>query len=218
MRYHNRDGSTGMMCGNGGRCAVRFAIDRGLVGDESDITLVNAGIVYRATVTNRGIRIAFPDPRAFRIGMGIDLLGTPALCHFADVGTPHAIIFVDELRGDPSRHVADVDLQRWGPPLRSHERFGEEGANANFVEVLPGSSTIVLRTFERGVEGETGACGTGAISSAIVASLLRGLTPPVEVITSSGERLWVDFRVTGESITDVTLEGGAEVIGEGELD
>jgi diaminopimelate epimerase len=215
MRYFNRDGSTGMMCGNGGRCAVRFAVDHGLVRDESAMTFTNAGVTYRAAVTSRGIRVWFPDPRAFRLGLELDLAGALRPCHYADVGTPHAVMFVDEA-GDPSiAHVDDIDIASWGPALRRHERFAPDGANANFVELHDGG--ILLRTFERGVEAETGACGTGAISSALVTAMRRGVKPPIEVTTTSGEKLWVDFTLDGNYATNVSLEGGADVVMIGEF-
>lgn len=215
MKYFNRDGSTGMMCGNGGRCAVAFAADHGYIRDPTSITFTNAGLTYRATMTPRGVKVWFPDPRAFRLGLDIELAGASRRCHFADVGTPHAIIFVDEANDPSIAHVADVDIATWGPSLRHHERFAPEGANANFVEVRGGG--IDLRTFERGVEGETGACGTGAISSAIVAAMTHGLTPPIEVTTTSGEKLRVDFRLEGDYATDISLEGSADTVMDGEF-
>jgi len=217
MRYYNRDGSTGMMCGNGGRCAVRYADELGFVADSSSITFVNAGVVYHAERTGIGVKVSFPDPRAFRLGLELELAGQSRACHFADVGTPHAIVFIDELDDASLRHAAQVDVEGWGSALRHHPAFAPEGANANFVEVLPDGSGILLRTFERGVEGETGACGTGAVSSAIVAAMRRELAPPIAVITSSGSMLRVDFRMEDGRVTDVSLEGDAEIIREGEM-
>jgi diaminopimelate epimerase len=217
MRYYNRDGSTGMMCGNGGRCAVRFACDLGLVADPSAITFVNAGVSYTALLTDRGVKVSFPDPRGFRLRFPLQLLGAFRTCSYADVGTPHAILFIDDAGEEQLRHISQLDLNIWGSRLRNHTEFAPGGANANFVEILQDRSGILLRTYERGMEGETGACGTGAISSAIVASTLRGLEPPVSVTTSSRGTLWVDFRREGERITDVSLEGDAETVMTGTL-
>jgi diaminopimelate epimerase len=214
MCYYNRDGSTGMMCGNGGRCAVRFAIDHGFVSDTGSVDFINAGIRYNASLTPRGVKVSFPDPKEFRFGFDLDLPRVDWYCNYADVGTPHAVLLVNEV----FEHIAQIDIDRWGAIVRNHPAFGSEGANANFVEVLPDKSGILLRTFERGVEGETGACGTGAISSAIIAATVRGLEPPVEITTSSGEKLWVDFRCVNERVTDVSLEGNAVVMKEGEVD
>ncbi len=205
MRYFNRDGSSGMMCGNGGRCAVVFAGDLGLVKNPEDVRFINAGVEYRARVTPRGVKVWFPDPRA------IDLDGTTQLgdrvqtCHRADVGTPHVVVFLDESGPVATDALEALDIERWGPPLRSRSEVQPEGANANFVEIVDGG--IRLRTWERGVEGETRACGTGAISSAIVAALHRGLRPPIAVQVASGDTLWIDFRRHGPSVTDVSMEG-----------
>ncbi len=217
MRYYNRDGSTGMMCGNGGRCAVRFAFDRGLVDDASAITFVNAGIPYRAMLSDRGVKVFFPEPRGFRLRFPLHLLGSWRTCHYADVGTPHAVVFIDEMEEAELKHIAQLDLHVWGNRLRNHAEFAPGGANANFVEVLPDRSGILLRTYERGVEAETGACGTGAISSAIIVSMLRGLTPPIAVTTSSGGVLRVDFKREQEQITNVSLEGDADLLQSGTL-
>jgi diaminopimelate epimerase len=218
MHYYNRDGSTGMMCGNGGRCAVAFAGYHGMIRDRDQISFINAGIVYTAALTDRGVKVWFPDPNGFRLDLDLDVEGTAEHCHFADVGTPHVVLFVDEATRPELGSLATIDLDRWGPPLRRHAAFLPSGANANFVEVLPDGAGIGLRTFERGVEGETGACGTGAISSAIIASKLRGLTPPVAVRVASGDTLWIDFRMDGESVTDLSLEGSADVVMEGAID
>jgi len=212
MVYYNRDGSTGMMCGNGGRCAARFAVDHAIASDPANIRFVNAGIRYRAERTMLGYKVFFPEPRSFKLRFKIPLIGDMRFCHFADVGTPHAVLFVDEL-GDPRlKHVSQLDLDVWGPPVRHYDEFGPGGANANFVEVAEDRSAILLRTFERGVERETGACGTGAISSAIVAAVLRGLAPPIAVTVTSGRTLWVDFRIVNNHVEDLSLEGDAELL------
>lgn len=216
MRYFNRDGSTGMMCGNGGRCAVRFAVEHGYVDAHDPIEFTNAGISYRAAITDRGVKVWFPDPRTFKLGMTVDLDGATRHCHYADVGTPHAIMFVDDSGDERMHSVDDVDIDAWGPSLRSNNQFSSDGANANFVEITSPSS-IRLRTFERGVEAETGACGTGAIASAIISALHRDLHAPIEVTTTSGEKLWVDFRIADDRVTDVSLEGGADVVYRGEF-
>lgn len=209
MRYYNRDGSTGMMCGNGGRCAVRYAANHGLIADAAHIRFHNAGVAYAAAITERGVKVTFPDPRSFELDRRLELFGASRRYHFADVGTPHAVLFVEDL---DAADVWDLDLNVLGAAVRNHPAFQPDGANANFVGVRPDGSGLILRTFERGVEAETGACGTGAVSSAIIASMLYGLTAPVAVTTTSGATLWVDFAAAGGHVTDVSLEGGAEVV------
>jgi diaminopimelate epimerase len=261
MKYYNRDGSAGMMCGNGGRCAALYAVENGIVvNDEPHV--VNAGIVYPAAVemvSREGepaptkynhVQLWFPNPRRIELDLDVDILGRSRRCHFIDVGTPHVIMFVDEL-GEGLTTVDDIDIMQWGPTVRNHERFAPEGANVNFVEVVPtdpnwkpptppqpGEHRIVssydppviirLRTYERGVEAETGACGTGAIASALATALKRRPATDVDVITTSGARLEVgwgddeDIEPHAETIHDpdrnrIMLGGDAIVVSEGEF-
>ncbi|MCE2503832.1 MAG: diaminopimelate epimerase [Chlorobi bacterium] len=215
MHYYNRDGSTGMMCGNGGRCAVQFAVAHGYTSSTTSIMFINAGVVYSAEMTGKNVRISFPDPPKIQLHLNLNILGTQRICHYADVGTPHLILFKDVLEVDA---LADLEMKRWGPAVRNHPLVRPEGANANFIEVLPEEKGIRLRTFERGVEGETGACGTGAIASGIASSLLHGWSSPVNVIPTSGSLLQVHFDRDEEgALHNLGLEGGAEVLMEGKL-
>lgn len=218
MAYFNRDGSTGMMCGNGGRCAVRFAADHGFVANPDSIAFSNAGVIYRAQLTERGVLVRFPNPRLVRLHQSFALFGTNQPYYFVDVGTPHAILFLEDLAGEQRTHLSELDVATWGEAVRHHEAFRPGGANANFVQAKGDRSGILLRTFERGVEAETGACGTGAIASAIVAARQYGLPAPVAVTTTSGATLRVGFDVdeAGE-IQNVFLEGDATVVLSGEL-
>jgi len=208
MLYFNRDGTTGMMCGNGGRCAVAFAEAHGMVRNPERIAFENAGVDYSARLSGLGVSVAFPPPRRVELDIALPLLHRTVTAHFVDVGTPHAIVEAGEL-GLDAASLHQLDIDHWGAALRSHERFGLEGANANFM-VLDGN-TVRLRTFERGVEGETGACGTGAIASALVAHLLHDLPSPVTLIPTSGRPLRIHFHRDGESFTGIELEGDAEI-------
>ena len=223
MKYYNRDGSTGMMCGNGGRCAVRFAAEHQYVARVEDVSFVNAGVPYHAQLTERGVRIDFPDPREVQIAVTLQLDSSLHLANSAihysyiDVGTPHAVLFVDE-NMQANMDLDAVDVALWGSAIRNHQRFVEEGVNVNFVSLLPTNDGIQLRTYERGVEAETGACGTGAIASAIVAFFRHKLPCPIKVIPTSGSPLWIDFKLSSQGIVqNVSLEGGADVLQEGIL-
>ncbi len=208
MKYFNRDGSTGMMCGNGGRCAVKFAFDKGYTTQDKT-TFVNSQIEYSAIITERGVKVFFPEPKKFKLKFKLNLLGDMRICHFADVGTPHAVLFVDEINDlNQTLCLKDLDLNLWGKSVRNHTDFSPDGANANFVEIS--DLGIMLRTFERGVEAETGACGTGAISSAIISNFLRGVNKPVKVTVTSGAILYVDFDLIQGKISNLSLEGGAD--------
>jgi diaminopimelate epimerase len=128
------------------------------------------------------------------------------------------MLFIDEIDEPSFVHVADVAIDQWGPEVRHNDRFQPDGANANFVELRRGNTGIFLRTFERGVEAETGACGTGSVASAIIAAMVRGVVPPVSVTTSSDAELVVSFNIDGDNVHDVTLEGSADVVRTGVLE
>ncbi|MGE3799738.1 MAG: diaminopimelate epimerase [Candidatus Kapaibacterium sp.] len=215
MHYYNPDGSTGMMCGNGGRCAVRFAADHGYIADQRALSFTNAGILYRALMDGENVCIDFPDPKEIRPNLKLNLLGEEREVHFVDVGTPHLLLFVDQLG---LGRLADLDINLWGPLLRNHSAVQPNGANANFIEIISLEEGIRLRTFERGVEGETGACGTGAIASGILSGLLYNLPSPVQVIPTSGSPLYIHFnRIDAGRVGGVKLQGGTEILMEGDL-
>ena len=220
MLYYNRDGSSGMMCGNGGRCAIRFAVDHGLVHREDNLRFTNQGVEYRGAIDQGLVRLSFPDPVAIRTNIATDLDGVPVTLHYVDVGTPHLILMIDH--DETSRiagNLADLDIDRWGPLLRRHPVAGDGGANANFLSADQSANPLHLRTFERGVEGETGACGTGALAAALIGALIHDLPSPVDIIPSSQDRLSVSFQQREDgTFTDLWLRGPAVVVDEGNID
>jgi diaminopimelate epimerase len=201
MLYYNADGSTGGMCGNGGRCCVLFAREKGLEHD--DISFEAFGHIYRAVFTGDGIRIAMKDPEHVRRGISVRTSVGNVLCHAVNTGSPHVITFVDNLEA--------ANVLSLGKELRKHPEFMPEGTNVNFVKML-GVNAISIRTYERGVEAETLACGTGSIASAIIAAFEYGTSSPVTVHTRSGEVLRVRFLSDGSSATSISLEGHARII------
>jgi diaminopimelate epimerase len=201
MLYYNADGSSGGMCGNGGRCCVLFARENGVEHD--DISFEALGYLYKATFTGAGIRVAMKDPERIRRGVLVHATAGKFLCHAVNTGSPHVVTFVDD--------IESVDVTSTGRELRGHTEFMPEGTNVNFVQVL-GKDTIAIRTYERGVEAETLACGTGSIASAVMAAIERGAPSPVIVRTRSGEILRVGFTFNGENVTSISLEGHARII------
>ena len=211
--YVNADGSVGRFCGNGTRCAARFALLRGLAGPAL-VVATGWGAVDATVRADGTVTLALPEPVAAgravpSLDAGGDTLERDAFALL--VGVPHLVAFV-------KKDVAldTLDLSVLGPSHRHHPAM-KEGANANFVKVL-GPSRLALRTWERGVEAETLACGSGAVASAIVSSLLWGFAPPVSVATRSLETLEVGYRRDGETARAVTLRGDARVVFEGTLD
>ncbi len=198
MRFFNPDGNEQDMCGNGARCFARLAFDLGAVPEKMAIE-TRVGIVC-AEVLDEQIRLILTDPSDWR--MGLDA-GMGRVVDFVNTGVPHAVVRVEDLRG--------LDLPRLGGALRHHELFAPQGTNANFVKV-EADATLSVRTYERGVEAETLACGTGATAAALVAAKRGWVGLPVAVHCAGGCDLTIDSGVAG-----TTLSGGAEYVFEGEV-
>ena len=201
MIYYNADGSHGGMCGNGGRCIALFAMLSGIVGMQCRFEALD--YVYEAKINIETVELKMKNPSDFRRGLQVKLGESQYECHRVNTGAPHVIIFVDELES--------VDVQDLGQRLRNHAFFQPEGTNVNFVKKL-GRNTIAIRTYERGVEAETLACGTGSIASAVVASLVHNMEFPIVVQARSGENLRIYANKAGEIITNIVLHGPAKIL------
>lgn len=202
MRYFNADGSEADMCGNGGRCVARFASERGIAGDEMCFES-RSGTHSASVVDGENVRLAMPDPRAMLLNVELNVRGENLEVHRVNTGVPHAIIEVDDLDAYP---VVDM-----GRAVREHRAFIPDGTNADFVRQAD-SHAIELRTYERGVEDETLACGTGAVASALIMAALGRVEPPVTVRTRGGWALSVEFFMSDLGFCDVSLTGDARTV------
>ena len=206
-RFFNGDGSVAEMCGNGARCAARFAYLKGIAPARMRFETL-AGII-EAKVEDVQVSVRMTTPKDFQLHRSVTVNGDSLLLHSVDTGVPHAVVFVDDIEG------ADVD--GLGRPIRRHDLFMPAGTNVNFVRKLS-DSALHVRTYERGVEGETFACGTGAAASALIAALLDQVASPVDILTSGGERLTILFDLLeGPRADNVFLKGPAHVIYQAEL-
>jgi len=210
--YLNADVSIGRFCGNGTRCAARFAVLRGFARP-SCVVLTGWGAVGARVWPSGGVTLALPEPIAAgnpvpSLDPGGNTLEKGAFALL--VGVPHVVAFLKE-----GIVLDTLDLSVLGPLHRHHPAM-VEGANANFVKVLS-PSRLALRTWERGVEAETLACGSGAVASAVVSSFLRAFAPPVSVATRSLETLEIGFQRDGKMAHAVTLRGDARIVFEGTL-
>lgn len=203
-RFFNADGSEAAMCGNGGRCAARFAFLKGLA--PARMRFVTGAGLIRAEVRGERVKLQLPLPSGYHERVTVALEGLPAAPAFLVVGVPHTVVQTPALE--------QVPVAQWGRALRHDPAFGQAGANANFFRV-DGPRRLSLRTYERGVEAETLACGTGAVATALVAAAAGLVTSPVAVATRGGEELTVHFRRRGGEFGEVFLEGDAEVVYEG---
>lgn len=208
MRYYNADGGEAEMCGNGARCFARFAAR--LSGQPEAISFETPAGLIRARFSGDLVTINMSRPHDLREPAVLEIasLGTCRV-HFLNTGVPHAVVFV----GD----VEAVDIAAAGASLRRNPAFAPQGANANFARILsPGN--LVLRTFERGVEGETLACGTGVCAAAILHHLAAGAPAPVSVRVRGGETLEVGFSPSSSGLPqDVTLKGPADFVFDGQI-
>jgi diaminopimelate epimerase len=204
-RFFNADGSEAEMCGNGGRCAARLAHLLGMA--PAELTFETKAGLIKAQVKGKIVQLTLPPPSDIRLGISLPMGEEEVSVDFVNTGVPHAVILVPDLH--------EVDVVGLGRQIRQHEAFQPAGTNVDFISVDNGS--VAIRTYERGVEDETLACGTGAVAAAIIAGM-RGLTvSPATVIPRSGEPLTISYEGTGK-IKEVTLEGEVRMIYRGWLD
>jgi diaminopimelate epimerase len=213
MEYYNADGSSGGMCGNGGRCAAYYFLSE-RTGRET--TFEALGDSYSARFAGTNIILSMKDPVDLR-SLRLELPGATIPVHYIDTGAPHAVIFTSELPDRLQQLILSGSIRDLGRSIRHHPEFRPGGTNVDFIELRSGGG-VAMRSYERGVEEETLACGTGAVASAIISVLFKGLVPPVNVRTRSEETLRVGFEQSGNSITNVELEGPARIIYRGELE
>ncbi|MFA6542825.1 MAG: diaminopimelate epimerase [Limisphaerales bacterium] len=197
--FWNSDGSRAEMCGNGARCFARY-IQR-LTGAKDRVTFETVAGVITATFQGERVTVNLTPPHSLRLSEQISLSIGPTTVHSLNTGVPHAVIFV------PDADKAMV--HQLGAEVRNHAHFKPKGTNVNFAQVL-GPNHIRVRTYERGVEGETLACGTGVSAAAMIASRVQGFTSPVKVLVQGGDTLEVSFKSSGETFSDVRLNGPAD--------
>jgi len=205
-RFFNSDGSVGEMCGNAARCVARFALLKRIA--PLNMTFETLAGIIEAEVAGRQIKVLMVPPTGLKLNIDVTIDGESRQMHFINTGVPHAVQFVDQ--------VASVAVKDLGKKIRFHAQFQPAGTNANFVQVVD-RKHIKVRTYERGVEDETLACGTGAVASALIAAKKEFVDSPVEVQTSGGEILKIHFQSKGDGFDRVFLEGDARLVYEGEL-
>ncbi len=208
MRYFNADGSEGEMCGNGARCAAMFAFLIGAAGDEMRFETISG--TYEAKIRDGNVLLKFLTLKKdnFLLNKKHEFGGRVREYCYAHVGVPHVILFEKGVNG-----WDDKELIALGREVRYCTDLFPDGANVNFVEVID-EHHIFIRTYERGVEDETYACGTGATATAIVAGLLGKVKQPVDLLSKGGP-LTVHYRIEENAIVNVYLEGDAKAVVEG---
>ena len=206
MRYYNADGGEAEMCGNGARCFARFA--RRLGASNAEMSFETLAGVIRASFPGDLVCITMSEPNSYRAPFDLLINGRTLNVHFLNTGVPHAVVFAND--------VTAIDVDKDGAALRHHPAFAPRGANANFVQVL-GPQSIAVRTYERGVEAETLACGTGVCAAALLHSMRSGSVSPVKVKVRGGDTLEVGFEASNGNFRNVTLTGPADFVFDGTI-
>ncbi|MCK5115237.1 MAG: diaminopimelate epimerase [Candidatus Aegiribacteria sp.] len=205
MKYYNNNGISAGMCGNGARCMVSYAASKGIVPESGVIHFRSDAGVHSAEITSQdSVRLWMTDPEIHYLDRLINLESADLHLSFLDTGVPHAVVILDGSE--------DLSFPLLASKLRKHTLFGEQGANVDFV-TIKGASELELRTWERGVEGETLACGTGAVASAICANRIHEMNLPIDITVRSGQKLRV-----GKNTIGWWLQGEARAVYSGVLE
>ncbi|MEY2540317.1 MAG: diaminopimelate epimerase [Verrucomicrobiota bacterium] len=207
MRYYNRDGGEAEMCGNGARCFARFASK--VAGAEGRISFETPAGLIVAELHDELVTLHMSQPTDLRLNLDVETDGRKIVAHFVNTGVPHVVV--------PVPLIKEIDVRAEGASLRHHQMFSPKGANVNFLEKR-GADRIAIRTYERGVEDETLACGTGVVASALIFAAIENVSGPIGVLVRGGSELTVGFEKAGKEFRDVTLTGPAEFVFEGTID
>ena len=197
MNYYNADGSTGSLCGNGARCAIKFASDTKRIKDKSAKFLSNNSEYSGEILEDGMIQFNLNPPYDLKKNIQLKAAGKDMTAHFINTGSPHVVIKVKDLNKIPVETI--------GKEIRCLAEFAPGGTNVNFVKIE--NEEIHIRTYERGVESETLACGTGSVAAAIICHLNGGIKLPVTILPGSKDKLFVNFSLKNDEFSNVSLTG-----------
>jgi diaminopimelate epimerase len=214
MMYYNADGSYGGMCGNGGRCIARYAVENGIAGANHSFEAL--GYRYKSSVGQNDVVLSMKDPSDIRMNIVLRVGSVSLKAHFINTGSPHVVIPIGQLSKKYGT-LDEIPVEHLGRKIRYHRLFKPDGTNVNFIK-REAPTTVRIRTYERGVEAETLACGTGSIASAVIASRLWKVTSPVTILPSSGVSLEVGFKYGKSKFSELTLRGPAITTFRGEVE
>lgn len=202
MRIFNPDGSEAEMCGNAARCSARVLVEEKVVSSDS-VGLETISGIIEAEVKGANVKIKMTKPHSFKEEIHVKIEETGYAGSFINTGVPHTVFFVEDIN--------KINLSNVGPKIRHDKQFQPEGANVNFIQILSGDS-VSIRTYERGVENETYACGTGAVASAAVGYLKNILKKNrIKILTRGGE-LFVELLAADGGIESAYLESPVEIV------
>ncbi len=222
MVYYNADGSTGSLCGNGARCAIWFAEKTGRLKNGIAKFVSNDAEYSGEVLSNELIKFNFNPPKQIKFNFKIKAANQMITSNFADTGSPHVVINIKDILKDAVnpkssfKNILDVPVLKIGKEIRYSSDFKPAGTNVNFIDVK--NEVIHIRTYERGVEDETLACGTGSVAAALICYVTDNLKPPINLKTYGGDNLIVNFEVENQKVKNLSLTGPAKIIFEGSTD
>ena len=205
--FYNSDGSPGEMCGNGARCFARYV--QKVTGVPAGFRFETGAGIITANFDGARVTVNLTQPKDLRLNETLPLSVGAQTIHSLNTGVPHAVLYVPD--------ADQAMVTQLGSEIRHHKHFSPRGTNVNFVQVL-GPNRIRVRTFERGVEGETLACGTGVSAAAMISARVHQFTAPVKVQVQGGDTLEVSFQDNGSTFDDVRLSGPADFVFEGQIE
>ncbi len=216
VEFFNSDGSKGSLCGNGARCVINFLKYKGITTGES-VEFEFGEKLFQGSFSSSGEPVFHMNrPAKLKTKFKIKAADSLITAHYCDTGSPHVVIEINDVpvapRRSPATHqdLENFPVRELGREIRHHPDFAPGGVNVNFVKILS-ENEITIRTFERGVEDETLACGTGSAATAVVAFALGKCKPPVRLLTRSGDYLIIDFEIINNKLENLCLTGPAEI-------
>lgn len=221
MEYFNSDGSTGSLCGNGARCAIKFAEATSRI-KEPKTKFISNGEPYFGEILNESqVKVYFNDPQNSKYGFKVKASSQLINASYVNTGSPHVVINIKDILINPSKpflffdNINDVPVYDIGSEIRNLPEFKPQGTNVNFYHIMDGQ--IFIRTYERGVEDETLACGTGNAATAIALNYIHKVNPPISLVTKGGDKLIIDFEKENSIIKNLTLTGPVKIVFTGEI-
>ncbi len=221
MIYFNADGSTGSLCANGARCAIWFAEKTNRLQNKKAKFLSNGLLYSGEVISDELIKFNLNPPSNSRFNFRIKVYDQLIKADYIDTGSPHVVIDIQDVLQEPKNpfsnytSIQEFPVYHLGKEIRYHKDFSPAGTNVNFYKVE--NEKILIRTYERGVEDETLACGTGSVATAISAFVNKKISLPVSLITWGGETLIVNFDIENQKVSNITLTGPAKIVFEGKI-
>jgi len=222
MIYYNADGSTGSLCANGARCSIWFAEKTARLKNGFAKFIFNDAEYSGEVLEDELIKFNLNSPKQIKYNFKIKASWQMMTSNFADTGSPHVVIRISDVLKDALnpkssfQNIMDFPVINLGREIRHSSDFKPGGANVNFIDVI--DNVIHIRTYERGVEDETLACGTGSVAAAVICYVTDNLKPPVTLKTYGGDYLTVNFEVENQKVKNLSLTGPAKIIFEGSID